>query len=172
MANIVAATIRLLETKSPKDVTLRDVALESGHGPRLIIEWFGGKGGLYSAVFEKIFKDLTESGELFYADVAIRNETKIAFQVFNYMQINHPDVVESMRKDFLVARAVKERLQTVRGLSEKQADLTARRLAVLSLGVGLFREFVDLSDDEVVKMMQDEFKATTGFTFPDNPDRS
>lgn len=74
MSNIIAATIRLLEVKGPHEVTLRDVAKESGHGHRLISEWFGGKGGLYAAVVTKTFENLVNTGELFYSDIAVRPE--------------------------------------------------------------------------------------------------
>ena len=168
MKNVLEATLRLLETTNPKDVTLRDVARESGHGPRLIIEWFGGKGGLFAAVFEKVFRDLTETGALFFADVATRTEVRVAFQVFNYMQLNHRDLVLSLR-DRVVINRLQERLRANLGLSEEAASLTARRLAVLVVGTAVFRDYFDLDDDEVIAMIQDEFRATTGMTLPVNP---
>ena len=170
MKNVLEATLRLLETTNPKDVTLRDVARESGHGPRLIIEWFGGKGGLFAAVFEMVFRDITRSGELFYSDVAIRDDVRAAFQIFNYMQLNHRDLVLSLR-DGAVFRTVQERLQSNLGLSEDKARLAARRLGVQVLGLSLFRDYFDLSDDEAIAMFKDEFRATTGVTLADNPNR-
>lgn len=171
MKNVLETTLRLLETHSPKDVTLRDVARESGHGPRLIIEWFGGKGGLYAAVFKKVFGDIAETGDLFFADFSIRRDVGIALQVFNYMQLNHRDEVMALRDEFLINVAA-ERMQNNLGLSADAALVAARRLAIVALGVGLFREYAGLSDDEAVAMVQDEFRATTGQEFPDNPRRS
>ena len=170
MSNIVAATIRLLEDRGPGDITLRDVARESGHGHRLIVEWFGGKGGLFDAVFRKIFNDLMQTGTLFYADVPIRIEVRRAFELFNYMHVHHRDFIESTRDDFVV-KAIKERLQGGLGLGEKEASLAANRLSILVLGISLFRDFFALSDDEAVTMMQDEFRASTGFDLADNPNR-
>jgi len=94
MSNIIAATIRLLEVKGPHEVTLRDVAKESGHGHRLISEWFGGKGGLYAAVVMKTFENLVSTGELFYSDIAVRPEVRAAVRVFNYMQMHHREFVD------------------------------------------------------------------------------
>ena len=170
MSNIVAATIRLLEERGPADITLRDVAEESGHGHRLIVEWFGGKGGLFDAVFRKIFGDLMQSGSLFYADVPIRIEVRRAFELFNYMHVHHRDFIESTRDEFVV-KAMKDRLQSGLGLGEEKASLVANRLSVLVLGVALFRDYFALTDDEIVKMMQDEFKASSGFDLADNPNR-
>lgn len=170
MKNVLEATLRLLETTNPKDVTLRDVARESGHGPRLIIEWFGGKGGLFAAAFEKVFSDITQSGELFLADVVVRPDVRVAFQIFNYMQLNHRDLVLSLR-DGLVIQTVQERLVSNLGLSKEAASLTSRRIAVQVLGIALFRDYFDLTDDEAIAMIQDEFRSTTGVTLADNPNR-
>ena len=57
-ANVIAATLRLLDTTAPKDITLRDIARESGHGNRLIIEWFGGKAGSQYQFQKMLFSDL------------------------------------------------------------------------------------------------------------------
>jgi len=171
MANILEATFRLLQTRDPGDITLRDVARESGHGPRLIIEWFGGKGGLYAAVCEKIFSDLANSGELFYSDIALRPEVVTAFRVFNHMQVNHPEVVVAVRSG-AVLDIVKKRLQESQGLSEEEALRIARRISVLTVGLALFREFVGLSEDDAVQMYKDEFLTSTGILLPDNPNRA
>ena len=171
MANILEATFRLLQTRDPGDITLRDVARESGHGPRLIIEWFGGKGGLFAAVCEKIFSDLANSGELFYSDIALRPEVVTAFRVFNHMQVNHPEVVVAVRSG-AVLEIVKKRLQESQGLSEVEALRIARRVSVLTVGLALFREFVGLSEDDAVQMYKDEFLASTGILLPDNPHRA
>jgi AcrR family transcriptional regulator len=170
MANIVAATIRLLETTSPKDVTLRDVARESGHGHRLIVEWFGGKGGLFAAVVNETFKTLTSSGEIFFADLALRKEVRIVFEVFNYMQMHHPDFVKEARST-LALNAFRDLLINNTGLSPDKARLAASRLALLLLGIVLFREHFTVSDDEVIQMLRDEFTTTTGLDFMDNPAR-
>ena len=171
MANILEATFRLLQTRDPGDITLRDVARESGHGPRLIIEWFGGKGGLYAAVCEKTFSDLATSGELFYSDIALRPEVVTAFRVFNHMQVNHPEVVIAVRSG-AVLDIVKKRLQESQGLSEEEALRIARRISVLTVGLALFREFVGLSEDDAVQMYKDEFLTSTGILLPDNPHRA
>ena len=171
MSNIVSATIRLLEDRGPADITLRDVARESGHGHRLIVEWFGGKGGLFDAVFRKIFDDLMQTGSLFFADVPLRNDVRRAFQIFNYMQMHHPDYIETTRDGFIV-KAMRERMQQALGLSAEKAQVAANRLAMLVLGLSLFRGYFEISDDDLVKMMQDEFKASTGFELADNPNRA
>ena len=168
MGNIVAATIRLLETQRPQDITLRDVARESGHGHRLIVEWFGGKGGLFAAVFREIFAGLVETGELFNAGVVTRTDVRTAFQIFNYMQIHHPDFVMDARDD-IVRTNVKERLMETLNMTPADAEIATSRIALVALGVSLFREFFDLSDDEVVRLMQDTLRTTTGLNPPDSP---
>ena len=165
MANIVAATIRLLETKSPQDLTLKDIAEESGHGNRLIVEWFGGKSGLYVAVFYAIFGNLLETGDLFAADVPVRPEVRGAFRLFNYMFANHPEVVALHREGFVFAGAL-ERLQTRAGLSDDEATRVLRRFSVLMLGISLFGDFFRLDDEEAIRMVQDEFRTTAGFELP------
>lgn len=171
MANIVAATIRLLETTKPQDITLRDVARESGHGHRLIVEWFGGKGGLFAAVSNEVVEILLQTGAIFYSDLPLRPELRSALEIFNFMQLHHPEFVKEARTGIAV-KTIEERLQIVAGLSEEAARAAANRLALQLLGIVLFKEYFPLSDDDVMQMMRDEFKASTGLDMPDNPERS
>lgn len=171
MSNIIAATIRLLEVKGPHEVTLRDVAKESGHGHRLISEWFGGKGGLYAAVVMKTFENLVSTGELFYSDIAVRPEVRAAVRVFNYMQMHHREFVEGARTTFL-RDAFRARLMELRGLSEAEADLGTRRIFSLTMGLATFAQFQQLTDEEVIQMTKDEVKSSMGFDLSDNPNRT
>lgn len=157
-ANIIAATIALLETTPPQDLTIRDIASASGHHHRLIIEWFGSKGGLLHAVFEEVFRALIESGELFTGSVATRPEVRKVFGLFNYVQMHHPEFIFSMRS-WLTLDAMEDRLKTVRNMSDEQARLVARQLAAHALGLALFASFLELSDDDVRAIEQWERQA-------------
>lgn len=170
MTNIVSATIRLLETRSPQDITLREVAEASGHGHRLIVEWFGSKGDLFTAVFNQVFEDLVSEGLFFYADIPTRPEVRKVFQLFDYMRVQHPDFIKGVQSGRFV-EVVKDRLKTNLGVPAEQASSAARRLSVLVIGISLFSELFDVSDEEAVAMMQNEFKASTGFDLSDNPDK-
>ena len=171
MANIVDATMRLLKTTSPADITLRDIARESGHGHRLIVEWFGGKGGLFAAVVTKVFEELAATGNLFYSDIATRPEVRAAVRMQNYMQVLHPEFIEQVRSNF-VGEVLKERLRTLRGLSGEQADIAIRRILAHTMGLAIMAEFHNLPDDVVIQMTKAEIKASMGFDLPDNPDRA
>lgn len=168
MNNILEATIRLLQDHSPAEVTLHEIARESGHSNRVIIEWFGSKGGLFAAVFEKIFGDLAASGYLFYSGVATRSDIRIAVRVFNYMQMHHNDVVEQFRHDFVLTRLV-DRFTTVLGFTPERALLVARRIALLVMGIAIFSDFLDFTDEEIIDMTKNEYYATTGLVLPDVP---
>ncbi len=170
MKNVLEATIRLLKTTEPKDVTLRDVARESGHGPRLIIEWFGGKGGLFAAVCIRTFEDLAATGNLFFSDIATRPELRAAVRVFNYMQVNHPAFVEQVRTDFL-HDIIADRLMVVRGFSKERASVAARRILAHTMGLAIAADFHRLSDDVVIEMTQAEAMSAMGFELSDNPNR-
>ena len=170
MTNIVSATIRLLETKSPQDITLREVAEESGHGHRLIVEWFGSKGDLFTAVFNQVFENLVKEGLFFYADIPTRPEVRKVFQLFDYMRVQHPDFIKDVQSGRFV-EIIQERIKTNLGVPPAQASTAARRLSVLVIGISLFAELLEVSNEEAVAMMQDEFKATTGFDLSDNPER-
>ena len=165
MANIIAATLRLLKTRQPQDITLRDVAIESGHGHRLIVEWFGGKGGLYAAVFNEIFGPLRETGQLYAADVPTRSDVKTAMALVNYMRMTSPDELIGIRQNW-VSEDIQNRVTTFRGKTRDQASLAVKRLAVLAFGISLWGDFFGLSDEEAIKMMQDEFRASLGLDMP------
>lgn len=158
MENIIAAASSLLEHENAGDITIRDIAKASGHHHRLIIEWFGNKGGLMYAVFEKIFTELIDSGELFTSTIALRPDVRKVFRLFNYMQMNHPDFVRSKRTLFAV-NAIEKRLREVGGLSEEQARLAARQLSVHTLGLSLFGQIFDLTDDEIRAIEESEIQA-------------
>lgn len=170
MANIIAATIRLLATTSPADITLRDIARESGHGHRLIVEWFGGKGGLFAAVVAKIFQDLASTGDLFYSDIATRPEVRSAVRVFNYMQVLHPEFVEQGRTTF-VFDVLRERLVNLRGITPEQATIAVRRILAHTMGLAIIADFHHLSDEDVIRMTKAEVRDSMGFDLPDNPNR-
>lgn len=170
MNNIVTATIRLLKSHRPAEITLRDIARESGHGHRLIVEWFGGKGGLFGAVVSRVFEDLAASGDLFYSDVATRPDLRAAVRIFNYMQVLHPEIVAEHRTSF-VSEVLRERLRTFRGFTEEQAEIAVRRIQVHTMGLAVMAEFHQLSDDVVIEMTKAEVRAAMGFELPDNPNR-
>lgn len=166
MANVIAATHKLLETIPPQKITMRDIALESGHGHRLIVEWFGGKGGLFREVILGVFEHLASVGALRGADVPLRPDVRKAFQIFNYMQMNHPDYVQGVR-DHSVMNMLEERLVTNFNVPADRARLISGRISILAMGIAVFRDhFTNLSDDELIQMMQDEFKSTTGVELP------
>lgn len=171
MTNIVDATIRLLKTTGPANITLRNISHESGHGHRLIVEWFGGKGGLFAAVVNKVFTELAATGDLFYSDIATRPEVRAAVRLQNYMQVLHPELVEQARSNF-VSDVLIERLRTIRGLSEEQAHIAVRRIQAHTMGLAIMAEFHNLPDDVVIQMTKDEVKASMGFELPDNPKRA
>lgn len=170
MNNVVSATLRLLETKRPAEITLRDIAQESGHGNRLIVEWFGGKGGLFAAVVAKVFEDLASSGTLFYSDIALRPEFRSAVRIFNYMQVLHPEFVEQARTPFMFD-VIRARLRDFRGFTDEQADIAVRRIMVHTVGLAIMAEFHHLPDDVVIEMTKAEVRAAMGFDLPDNPNR-
>ena len=168
MANIMAATFRLMESKGPQEITLRDVAAESGHGPRLIVRWFGGKGGLFEAIFMHVFADLNQAGEMFYADLPTRPEVRKVFRLLSYMQMHHPEYVEAARQGEIL-RTYTSRLETVLNLPREQADRVARRIITLVTGLALYSEMFGLTDDEVIEMVQNETKSLIGITPPARP---
>ena len=157
MENIVKATIELLATRAPQDVTLRDVAEASGHHHRMIVEWFGGKGGLYNAVFNQIFQALIDTGELISLEIALRDDLRTALRLFDYIQMHHPEYIAEFRSGF-VLNAVERRLVDVQGWSPTEASFLARRFAVQLIGLVLFRENAGISDEETVEIMRQEFQ--------------
>lgn len=163
MTNIISATISLLESKGPQDITLRDIARESGHGHRLIVEWFGGKGGLYADVFNEIFKNLAESGELYFADVPTRPEIKKMFQLLVYMQMHHPEYVQAERTGFVLG-LVRERFEKNIDVTREEADRIARQVSALMMGLSVVNDLFELTDDEIITLVQNAVFSLTGVT--------
>ena len=64
-----------------------------------------------------------------------------------------------------------ERLVTVRGLSREKADVAARRVLAHTMGLAVFAEFQQLSDDEIIEMTKAEVRSSMGFELADNPSR-
>ena len=55
--HMIDATIRLLQDRTPDQITVRDVALAAGHHHRFVQAWFGGKVGLLRAAFDRLLED-------------------------------------------------------------------------------------------------------------------
>jgi AcrR family transcriptional regulator len=151
MANIVAATLEILDTTPPQDVTIRQVAEKSGHHHRLIVEWFGGKNELFAIAFETIFRRLIETGELYGDRIASRADVKKGFLLFNYGQMHDPEFTRRARTGFVVSE-MERHIASQRNLSPEQAKLAARQLAIYTLGRSLFAPFFDLTEDDLTKI--------------------
>lgn len=57
---MLEATVELLRTRRPDEVTVRDVAAACGHGHRLVQAWFGGKVGLFREAFDRMIADTAD----------------------------------------------------------------------------------------------------------------
>jgi len=151
MANIVAATLEILDTTPPQDVTIRQVAEKSGHHHRLIVEWFGGKHELFAVAFETIFRSLIESGELFDSGIASRTDVKKGFLLFNYGQMHDPEFTRRAQTGFVLGQMEKQ-IARQRNLSLDEARIAARQLAVHTVARSLFATFFGLSDDDLTRI--------------------
>ena len=135
---MVDATIRLLQERSPEQITVRDVAEESGHHHRFVQAWFGGKVGLFRAVFDR----MTEaSAERIRSQAPLAQpfgpDVRIAVALMNWIVAAEPGSLDGPRPTPIIDE-VAETYRRQFGLDGEVARLMALRMVGASIAAMLF----------------------------------
>jgi AcrR family transcriptional regulator len=149
MANMVEATIRLLQQHQPDDITVRDVAEASGHHHRFVQAWFGGKVGLFRAVFDH----MTQTAALEIRGPSSPHDgfvpgARVIAGLMNWLMAADPDSLSGPRAMPIVERLT-ELYRKEFGFEPELARLMALRVVSASIAVLLFGGPLGIGPDDV-----------------------
>ncbi len=152
--HMVEATIRLLQDRSPEQITVRDIAEASGHHHRFVQAWFGGKVGLLRAVFDRLLEDVVRRipTPLVARDGFTREVHTVAL-LMNWLMAAEPGSLDAPRPMPIVDRVISV-YRNEFGLDEDLARMMALRLVGGAVSIILFSGPLGITKDELPALMQ------------------
>ena len=149
MENMVDATVRLLQDRSPEQITVRDVAEASGHHHRFVQAWFGGKVGLFRAVFDR----MTEaSAERLRRESMLPQpfgpDVRMVITLMNWLVAAEPGALDGPRPTPIIDQ-VTDTYHELYGLDRDLARLMALRMVGASIAAVLFPGPMGVTSDDV-----------------------
>lgn len=152
--HMVDATIRLLRDRSPEQITVRDVARESGHHHRFVQAWFGGKVGLIRAAFDRLLEDSARAiPSPFVPHEGFSREVQTAALLLNWLLAADPGSLDAPRPTPIIERVI-EIYRSEFDLDDELARLMTMRLVGGALSVILFRGPLGLAQDDLPALIQ------------------
>jgi AcrR family transcriptional regulator len=152
--HMIDATIRLLQDRTPDQITVRDVALASGHHHRFVQAWFGGKVGLLRAAFDRLLEDAVRGIPTpFVAREGFTREVRTAASLMNWLMAADPGSLDPPRPRPIVERVV-EIYRSEFDLDDDLARLMALRLVSGATSIILFSGPLGILNDDLPALMQ------------------
>jgi AcrR family transcriptional regulator len=152
--HMVEATIRLLQDRSPEQITVRDIAEASGHHHRFVQAWFGGKVGLLRAVFDRLLADVASGiPSPLVPREGFSREVRTAAMLMNWLMAAEPGCLDAPRPTPIVDRVIAV-YRNEFGLDDDLARLMALRLVGGAISVILFSGPLGITKDELPALIQ------------------
>lgn len=152
--HMIEATIRLLEERSPDQITVRDISAASGHHHRFVQAWFGGKVGLLRAVFDRLLEDAVRGiNSPLVARDGFTREVRTAALLMNWLMAADPGSLDAPRPTPIIDRVI-EIYRNEFALDDDLARLMALRLVSGAVSVILFSGPLGITNDELPALMQ------------------
>ncbi|MEO8696325.1 MAG: helix-turn-helix domain-containing protein [Acidimicrobiales bacterium] len=152
--HMVDATIRLLQDRSPEQITVRDIAEAAGHHHRFVQAWFGGKAGLLRAVFDRLLEDVARGiPSPLVARDGFTREVRTAALLMNWLMAAEPGSLDAPRPTPIVDRVIAV-YRNEFGLDENLARLMALRLVGGAVSVILFSGPLGITQDDLPALIQ------------------
>ena len=152
--HMIDATIRLLQDRSPDQITVRDVAQASGHHHRFVQAWFGGKVGLLRAAFDRVLEEAVRRiPSTFVAREGFSREVRTAASLMNWLMAADPGSLDTPRPRPIVDR-VTEIYRTEFDFDDDLARLMALRLVSAATSIILFSGPLGIANDDLPALMQ------------------
>jgi AcrR family transcriptional regulator len=158
-AKMVKATIELLESHQPDEITSRMIAERSGTATNYIARYFDGRDGLFLAVASELSKrisglvraeksiiEIERPGNYVTRILAIP-EVDLWFKVYRYLSSRHLPDPGFLDKSPLVT-AVEEGITLMFGLEGESVPIFANIFITYIMGYASFGAFLGATDDE------------------------
>ena len=153
--NIIEATIRLLATRAPDEITVRQIAEESGHHHRMVQAWFGGKIALFLAVHEQLNEAIAEQLTPPLGSGGISEHVRMTTALMNWLIAADPTVFEN-RTSTPILDQLTSIYESGYGLDPRDARMMALRSVAGSITAALFPGPLGISDQDLAELTEFE----------------
>jgi hypothetical protein len=147
---MIEATVQLLAKRTPDEITIRDIAVVSGHHHRFVQAWFGGKVGLFRDVHEHLNEKIAERLRPPISAEAFADDVRTTTSLMNWLIATDPESLSGPRPTPILDRITAIYHDTY-GLEPATARLMAVRAVAGSIAASLFPGPLGLSSDDRVE---------------------
>lgn len=151
--NIVGATIKLLRTHAPDEITVRQIAEASGHHHRMVQAWFP----LFLAVHEELNAEIARALTPPLGRGGISEQTRMTTVLMNWLIAADPSVFDG-RGDTPVLDSVASIYESTYGLDPTQARMMAVRTVAGSVTLTLFPAAFGITEQDTVELAKFEIQ--------------
>jgi AcrR family transcriptional regulator len=151
-ANMIAAARGLLAERGPEEITVREIADRSGHHHRFVQAWFGGKVGLFRAVFDQLAAEMAERAPNTLGAQGFAPDTRLAAHLMNWLVATDPASLAEERPTPVLDNIVQVYLAL--GLETELAWRMARRLMATAMGMILFGDALGVAEDDIAGFVE------------------
>lgn len=155
--HMVEAAIHLLRERPAEQISIRDIAEESGHHHRFVQSWFGGKVALMRAAFEQLTEDAADGLEAPLDRGQFSEDVRISTSLMNWLVAADPHALDGPRPTPIIDR-ITEIYVTSCSLKPDLARLMALRVVAGSISALLFPDSLGLNDGDLPALARLEAK--------------
>ncbi len=150
--NLIDATISLLSTQSPDEITVRQIAEASGHHHRMVQAWFGGKILLFLAVHEQLNEEIAQQLEPPLGRAGVAEQVRKTTVLMNWLIAADPTVFER-RPDTPIIDQIASIYESGYGLDPRDARMMALRAVAGSITATLFPGPLGISEQDISELV-------------------
>lgn len=158
---IVASTLKLLLTRDPESLTIREIAAQAKTHHRYIPDYFGGKGPLFAEVFPRASASIVSIVEEGTFKTFPSRELVRMIRLVSWLAVNEPKWFKT-RKNGRVLEAVTAYYQNTYGLNDANARHMAQKLVAAVVVSVLYPEIVGFNRNQTKEFLESD-RATALF---------
>ncbi len=147
----------LLATRTPDEITVRQIAEQSGHHHRMVQAWFGGKIPLFLAVYEQLNAAIADRLTPPLGSVDISELVRMTTALMNWLIAADPSVFEN-RTSTPILDQLTSIYESSYGLDARDARMMALRSVAGSITAALFPGPLGISDQDVAELADFEVR--------------
>jgi AcrR family transcriptional regulator len=152
---LVDTALRLLLTRDPESLTIREIAAQAKTHHRYIPDYFGGKGPLFVEVFPRASASIVGIVEEGTFKTFPSPELVRMIRLVSWLAVNEPKWF-STRKNGRVLEAVTAYYQNAYGLNDANARHMAQKLVAAVVVSVLYPEIVRFKRDQTKEFLESD----------------
>ena len=152
---LVDTALRLLLTRDPESLTIREIAAQAKTHHRYIPDYFGGKGPLFVEVFPRASASIVGIVEEGTFKTFPSPELVRMIRLVSWLAVNEPKWF-STRKNGRVLEAVSAYYQNTYGLNDANARHMAQKLVAAVVVSVLYPEIVGFNRDQTKEFLESD----------------